>query len=217
VKSNSITGDGVVVINADGPTGMFEARWDAAWFYGDGASRFPKYTESRTEVWRWKGGQPPNFRVNTDRSVENSCHGEDNDNDLFPEAGACVSGTPRSRCINPEFLPPTYQVFRVTNYQGFGYLTVRATDTLDSPPLLSNFPGGGIDPGLRAVWAPLTGEEYATQAEAAQSICGRFVRFFRPVLASFIQAAHIDGDAPENYVGVDQIFVSECPDVPHGF
>lgn len=103
---------------------------------------------------------------------------------------------------------PGYTIFRITNYgsQPDGYLTILTEDRVDDPPLLRSYPGGGIDPELRAELSPLNGQVFETREAAADSICSGFTRFFRPVLASFILAAEWNGEQ----VGVDSVFQSRC-------
>lgn len=102
-----------------------------------------------------------------------------------------------------------WAVYRITNYRSAegGYLTVAQVGIEEDPPLLSSYPGGGIDPELRAVMERLDADaSFAAPEDAASSICGSLTDFFRPVLASFIQMGHYNGVQ----VGVDGIFVGQC-------
>jgi hypothetical protein len=101
-----------------------------------------------------------------------------------------------------------WMVYRITNYGSAkgGYLTVAAAGAEKDPPLLSGFPGGGIDPELRAVLEPLDGSTHSSPEDAAKSICGSLTEFFRPALASFIQEAYYNGTE----VALDTLFASQC-------
>jgi hypothetical protein len=102
-----------------------------------------------------------------------------------------------------------WAVYRITNYGSAegGYLTVAEVGFEDDPPLLSSYPGGGIDPDLRVeaerVDASAT---FPSPEAAAQSLCGQLTDFFRPPLASFILEAKYNGVN----TGVDTIFQAQC-------
>ncbi|MFQ5430195.1 MAG: hypothetical protein ACE5E1_07790 [Phycisphaerae bacterium] len=100
-----------------------------------------------------------------------------------------------------------FRVWRITNYTSAagGYVAVLGADADQNPPLLKDFDGGGIDPNLRAQLTALTGE-FSSRDAAVDSLCSRVSGFFRPVLASFIQMGHLDGEE----VGIDDIFVTRC-------
>ena len=101
-------------------------------------------------------------------------------------------------------------MYRITNYGSAkgGYLTVAEVGAEKNPPLLSSYPGGGIDPNNRVVMERLdAAASFRTPDEAAKSICGQLSGFFRPVLASFIQEGYFNGVE----VGLDGIFVDQCP------
>ncbi|MEX0799865.1 MAG: hypothetical protein WD379_01445 [Dehalococcoidia bacterium] len=102
-----------------------------------------------------------------------------------------------------------WAVFRITNYGSAegGYLTVAEVGAEKDPPLLSGYPGGGIDPEYRAVLEPLDASAtFPTPEEAAKSLCGSLADFFRPALASFILEAYYNGTE----VALDSIFESQC-------
>ena len=94
------------VRNADGMTGLFDAKINAP--------IFQKYTGGY-EVWTLKDGKLPKMRLNTDRKRENSCTGLDTDGDGFPETLECNETTVQEQamdesvsgyaavCISPEF------------------------------------------------------------------------------------------------------------------
>ncbi len=96
--------ESATVRNADGMTGLFDAKIDAA--------VFQKYINGY-EVWELTGGKMPAMRLNTDRKKENSCTGEDTNGDGFPESLECTTGTIQlqsrhhplvdTTCISPEF------------------------------------------------------------------------------------------------------------------
>ncbi|HLA19551.1 MAG TPA: hypothetical protein VJ253_09555 [Dehalococcoidia bacterium] len=103
-----------------------------------------------------------------------------------------------------------WAVYRITNYGSAkgGYLTVAEVGTEKDPPLLSGYPGGGLDPNLRVAMERLDASAtFRTPEEAAKSLCGQLKDFFRPVLASFIQEGYFNGVE----VGLDGIFVDQCP------
>jgi hypothetical protein len=103
-----------------------------------------------------------------------------------------------------------WAVYKITNYGSAkgGYLTVAELGTEKNPPLLSSYPGGGIDPNVRVVMERLdAAASFGTPDEAAKSLCGQLSGFFRPVLASFIQEGYFNGVE----VGLDGIFVDQCP------
>ncbi|MFQ5490651.1 MAG: CHAP domain-containing protein [Phycisphaerae bacterium] len=211
----SSAGGNVTVINADRWSGLFTADADAEYFFGSniilqrfGVGLAPRY--SQRQVWRWTGGIPPALKPNVERQVQNSCHGEDTNGDGFPETDTCII---TQRCLEPAFIfgaegPDLYVIMNVTNYGSAegGYLTVRTESSIDDPPLLSSFPGGGINPELLAQWTPFTEGRFDSPEEAAASICDGFSDFFRPVLASFILEGVWNGT---NY-GVDGVFESVC-------
>ena len=185
----SSTGGTVTVINADGQSGLFTAPIGASYFYGNWLKEYAQQflgidlgtilnqRYARHEVWRWKGGQPPRFKLYTDRNVANSCHGEDEDGDGFPESPTCTS--PTSRCIDPEFSSgqggssstPGYRVYLLPQI-GRGQLEVLDEATADAGIPLCNFSGGGLDCTVMAQLDPIT-ESFPTAEEAVKSLCGR--------------------------------------------
>ncbi len=207
----------ITVINADRWSGLFTADIDAEYFVGANVllQALDVGLETRyssRQIWRLKSGAASAIRPNVDREVGNSCHGEDIDGDGFPETDTC---TAEQRCLTPEFVdgfepqePDAYVVMLVTNYGSMegGYLTVRLESAIGDPPLLSSLPGGGIDPELLAQWTPFSQDRFDFPEDAADSLCGGFSDFFRPVLASFILAGTHNGT---NF-GVDQVFQSQC-------
>ncbi len=217
VQRNDFVG-GVTVINADRWSGLFTADIDAAYFFGANIISQELFggLESRyrtRQIWRWTNGRP-SFAVNTNRSADHSCHGEDDDGDGFPEMETC---TIEQRCIDPELsagaeggnpAAPRYQIFLITNYGSMegGYLTILLETAPADPPLLRSYPGGGINPEVTAELSPFTAGFFDTPQAAAESICGGFSGFWRPPLASFILAGVYNG---VNY-GVDGIFQSVC-------
>ncbi len=190
----------VTVINADGPTGMFRADVNAQWYQ--------KYVGGR-KYYRWRNG-PPRFEAMTERTERNSCFGTDLDGDGWPELVDCTSA---DNCIDPVIggiqPNPGFRAWRVTNYGSApgGYITVRAADADENPPLLSSFAGGGINPETRAELSAVT-DPAPTIEEVVDSLCDRVSGFFRPPLASFILQATFDGTV----VSIDGIFQQRCPD-----
>lgn len=111
--------------------------------------------------------------------------------------------------VVPPPSPDPFRIYLVTNYSSDGYITISSESSIDTPPLLSGFPGGGISNTLRAQWQYLNSGTFNTRAEAAASYCGEISCFYRPNLARFIQKAFTTvGD-----VGIDGEFVRQCPTV----
>lgn len=105
VHTNDQGPEGITVINADGPSGLFTAKLAAPYFIGDEAAGiFPRFRASRTEVWKFKGGVRPSFEVFTDRNPDDSCHGCDTNDDGFPDTDDCKD-CPEGQCIDPELAP----------------------------------------------------------------------------------------------------------------
>ncbi len=102
-----------------------------------------------------------------------------------------------------------WAVYQITNYGSAkgGYLTVAEVGFENDPPLLSSYPGGGIDPDLRVeaerVDASAT---FSSPEAAAASVCSQLKDFFHPPLASFILEAKYKGVN----TGVDTIFQEQC-------
>ncbi len=103
--------ESATVRNADGMTGLFDAYVDA--------DVFQKYTGG-VQYWKFTNGTMPPMRLNTDREKDNSCTGQDEDGDKFPDTLECTVtsnqfhslATPLfdSSCISPEFqTPPTIE------------------------------------------------------------------------------------------------------------
>jgi len=190
---------GITVINADGPTGMFRAPVTAAWF--------SKYVLGVT-YYRWRNGAP-RFEPVTERSQENSCFGTDLDGDGWPELVNCTSA---DNCIDPVIggiqPNPGFRAWRITNYGAEGgYITVLSAEADLAPPLLSSYPGGGIDPEVRATLASIT-DPFPTREEVVDSLCDRVSGFYRHPLATFVLSASFDGQD----VGIDVEFEQRCPD-----
>ncbi len=119
-----------------------------------------------------------------------------------------ISSEPFS--VEVEEIDNSFAVYHITNYSGDGYLTVDLTRNIESPPLLRNFPGGGINLELKVVWEFLDGTppvRYESAAQARESTCPLLNCFYRPSLAGFIQKAV----SSIGNIGLDGSFVSACP------
>ncbi|MBU0640781.1 MAG: hypothetical protein KKB50_18100 [Planctomycetes bacterium] len=180
VDSNPPTGR-MTVINADRWSGLFTAPVNAAYFFGNWGQSFGYGLEKRYdhyEVWRWKNGQPPRFTPFIQREKQNSCHGEDQNGDGFPELSYCLSAT--AKCIDPEFAggdaggsepEPGYRVYLLPQI-GRGQLEVREEGSESQDIPLCQFSGGGLDCTVMAVLQPIT-EAFPSAEEAVLSICDR--------------------------------------------
>ena len=155
---------------------MFTADADAAYFFGGAFNLLGYGLEQRyqsRQIWRWKGGSPPAFRPNTQRNVDNSCHGEDENGDGFPELATCISDL--GKCIDPEFTQDPnepvlgYRLYVLTQI-GPGQLEVLHEEAVMEGIPLCQFSGGGLDCTVMAELSAIS-EPFPTAEEAVLSMC----------------------------------------------
>lgn len=151
------------LINADGPSGLFRAELNAQWY--------TRYSSTR-RFFRWTNGSPPKVSPVVDRSVTNSCFGDDANGDGWPDSPTCG---PNQLCIDPEL----GGVGGTTGFRVYllpigsrGQLEVLPAGSENQQLPLCNFEGGGTDCTITATPVPVS-DVFATPDAAVLSLCPR--------------------------------------------